>query len=81
MEVGARSNVPAATKSMIEEDAVPISNDILNRRATRFVLWSPRMQVVPEDASLDSPYRTATATNRRLVTASTPAHNQSEPGD
>jgi hypothetical protein len=32
---------------MTEEDAVPMSNDILNRRATRFVLWSPRVQVPP----------------------------------
>jgi pullulanase len=29
---------------MIEEEAMPISCDILNRRANRFVLWSPRPQ-------------------------------------
>ena len=40
-------NMPAEAKSLTEEDTVPTSNDILNRRATRFVLWSPRVQVVP----------------------------------
>jgi len=42
IEVGARLNNPAETTPVTEEDAVPISIDILNRRATRFVLGSPR---------------------------------------
>ena len=47
MEAGARHNKPAETAPMTEEDAVPISIDILNRRATRFVLWTPRSQTTP----------------------------------
>ena len=31
-------------ESMTEKDGMPISTDILNRRTTRFVLWSPQPQ-------------------------------------
>src|SRR5229473_3875171 len=45
--IGAWIKKLVARRSITEEDAMPISADILNRRATQFVLWSPRPQNQP----------------------------------